>query len=613
MNKESNRSSRSDMSEEEFERIRRQYRALFSETSDSIFLLDMGGNHFEVNENAAKMLGYSVEELQNTSFRDIVVETELENAENKLELLLRGEKLPLYIRTFKRKDGALFPAELNVALIRDDDGQPLYIQSIVRDITEREKLATSLRESEERYRLLADYAKDAIATLDMNLDFTFISPAATEVFGYEVDELLSRNIKDFLTPDSFKLVVEAMTDALRLEAKVGKDGYPAPPLEFETFHKKGHPIWIEVSRVFLRDDLDKPNGLLIIIRDITKRKLVEEALQRSEKRHRELIEHNPEGICIVDFNEVLLFSNAAFAKILGYEIRELEGMSIFDLMDSKELEKVAFQTAQRTDGVSSTYRTEMIRKDGTPRKVRVSAVPWRNDEGEIAGAIAVVSDITDSVLAERNLASTNKDLELYASLLQHDLKNDLQVILTQAEAASLVLSPDDIGVSLCETTKNIAERMNRLLEIFSPPSSDIPRNLLDLLHPRIPDYEKIYPGMKIKIDTKDDKKSLRITQGRLIPVLFDNLFRNSYQHGGKMVQVEITIERIDDTIQIDFSNDGPTIAEAVRLQLFQRGVSTTGGGQGLYLCKRIAEAYGGEIDLLQTKKGVTFRIIFPVT
>lgn len=282
MNEESNQSSKSDISTEEFERIHLQYRALFNETSDSIFLIDMDGNHFRVNENAAKMLGYTVEELQNSSFRDIVHESEIDDAEDKLELLLRGEKLPLYIRTLKRKDGALFPAELNVALIRDDDGNPLYIQSIVRDITERIKIEASLRDNEERYRLLADYSKDAIATLDMNLNFTFISPAATELFGYEIDELLSKNIKDFLTPDSFMLVTEAFTDALRLEAKVGKDGYDTPPLEFKAFHKKGHLIWIEVFRVFLRDDSDKPIGLLIVIRDITKRKLVEEALQRSE-------------------------------------------------------------------------------------------------------------------------------------------------------------------------------------------------------------------------------------------------------------------------------------------------------------------------------------------
>ncbi|MCK4566943.1 MAG: ATP-binding protein, partial [Candidatus Thorarchaeota archaeon] len=97
-----------------------------------------------------------------------------------------------------------------------------------------------------------------------------------------------------------------------------------------------------------------------------------------------------------------------------------------------------------------------------------------------------------------------------------------------------------------------------------------------------------------------------------IPVLFDNLFRNSHQHAGTKVRVKVEIQRKDDVIQIDFSDNGPGIANSIQSQLFQRGLSTTGGGQGLYLCKKIAQAYGGEIRLLERKKGTTFRITFPI-
>jgi len=487
MNNESSKNSKSIIPGDELERIRLKYRALFNETSDAIFLIDINGNHFEVNENASKMLGYSVEELQNISFREIVHETELENAEGKLEALHRGEKLPLYTRTFKRKDGTLFPAELNVALIRDDNGNPLYIQSIARDITERIRLETNLRESEERYRLLADNVKDILATLNMHLEFTFVSPSVTMAFGYEIDELLGKGIKEFLTPDSFSEVMKALSEALRLEEEVGKDGYAAPPMELEIYHKEGNLVWVEVSRVFLRDIHDSPIGLLIVIRDITER-----------------------------------------------------------------------------------------------------------------------------VRAEQRIASTNRDLELYASLLRHDLRNDLQVILTQAESAHTLLPDDATIMNYCETTGKLAERMNRLLEIFSTPSLEIPNNIVDLLNPMISEFEQVYPGLIVKIDMKSEKKDLEITQGRLIPALFTNLVRNSLQHGGNNVQVSITLQRKDDMIQIDFSNNGPPIDKSILPQLFQRGASTTGGGLGLYLCRRITEAYGGEITLLDSENGVTFRIKFPV-
>ena len=186
------------------------------------------------------------------------------------------------------------------------------------------------------------------------------------------------------------------------------------------------------------------------------------------------------------------------------------------------------------------------------------------------------------------------------------------MILTQAESASVLIPDNDKIAVYCESTKSMAERMNRLLEIFGTPISEIPNNIVDLLTPLVPEFEQVYPGMKIKIDMKSEKKDLGITQGRLIPVLFTNLVRNSHQHGGDNVQVDITLQRKDDVIQIDFSNNGPPIDKAILPQLFQRGVSTIGGGQGLYLCRRIAEAYGGNISLVKSKKDVTFRIMFPI-
>ena len=161
----------------------------------------------------------------------------------------------------------------------------------------------------------------------MDLEFTFVSPSVSMVFGYKIDDLLGKSIKKFLTPDSFTEVMQALSEALRLEEEVGKDGYEAPPMDLEIYHKNGTAVWIEVSRVFLRDDAEQPIGLLIVIRDITKRKTV-----------------------------------------------------------------------------------------------------------------------------EHKIALANRDVALYASLLRHDLKNDLQVILTQAESASVLIPDNDKIAVYCEST-----------------------------------------------------------------------------------------------------------------------------------------------------------------
>jgi PAS domain S-box-containing protein len=107
-----------------------------------------------------------------------------------------------------------------------------------------------------------------------------------------------------------------------------------------------------------------------------------------------------EGIGMADLNERLSFVNDAFAEILGYSSEELVGVSLLDLVDSDDIQKIVKQTEIRKVGKSSSYVHKFIRKDGERRTVRVSAVPSRNDDGEIDGTIAIVTDITERMRAE---------------------------------------------------------------------------------------------------------------------------------------------------------------------------------------------------------------------
>ena len=450
----------------------------------------------------------------------------------------------------------------------------------------------------------------------MDLRVTYVSPSVTNILGYKVEEVLSKSIADLLTPESLELVNRSFAEALELEETVGKDGYEAPPLEVEVYHKNESKLWVEVSRVFLRDEENTPIGVLMIVRDITERKQVEEAVQRSERRHRELIENNPEGISIVDFNQKILFANQAFASIFGYEVDELLGMDALRLVSQKDREKVLERTDLRKQGLTSAYQVEIVRKDGEHRVVRISAVPWRNDEGDIAGSISVVIDLTERVRAESELATSHRDLELYASLLRHDLGNDIQVILAQAELQSSILPSDSKIMSACDTARHAAERMKQLLEMLETPDAKLTDDIVSLLESRAAQAEKTHSGLKVRVHTNSKPTELKVRCGRLLPALFDNLLRNSHQHAGPEVEVHITLQRFDNIIQVDVLDNGPGIPEEIKSDLFQKGVSTTGGGLGLYLCRRIARAYEGEIELLTQKEcpsGAGFRITLPAS
>jgi PAS domain S-box-containing protein len=123
------------------------HRALFTYSNDAVFLLDLHGDHVDVNKKAADMLGYEINELLGKSYKDIVAPLELGKAKHKLDELLKNKSFSLYERLFRKKDGTEFPVEVNISLIRDSQNKPRLIQSIVRDITERKKAEQEIKNS----------------------------------------------------------------------------------------------------------------------------------------------------------------------------------------------------------------------------------------------------------------------------------------------------------------------------------------------------------------------------------------------------------------------------------------------------------------------------------
>lgn len=121
------------------------HRHLFEQSNDPILLIDVQGRLIGVNQKAADMLGYRKDELIGRHFRETIAPSEQPNAEDKFKVLFEGRSIPHYVRMALRRDGSVFPVEINVSLVRDTEGQPLFIQSIVRDITDRVKSEEAIR------------------------------------------------------------------------------------------------------------------------------------------------------------------------------------------------------------------------------------------------------------------------------------------------------------------------------------------------------------------------------------------------------------------------------------------------------------------------------------
>ena len=165
------------------------------------------------------------------------------------------------------------------ALFHEVAGDISYALALIDMDEERRSLEREIRESEEKYRLLADNVSDVIWTLDMDLRFTYVSPSVMRQRGYSVEEAMAQSLEETMTPASFELATKTFADQLVLENSQERDPNRSRTLELEQYCKDGSTIWSEVTVNWLRDRDDGAIGMLGITRDISERKRMEQQLK----------------------------------------------------------------------------------------------------------------------------------------------------------------------------------------------------------------------------------------------------------------------------------------------------------------------------------------------
>ena len=170
---------------------------------------------------------------------------------------------------------------ITIATARFDDMMALRRLSdeLQKEIVECKRVEGALRESEGRYRLLAEHAADVIWVRDMNLMLKYISPSVSKLRGFSVDEVMKQSIDENMTPASAEIARKILAEEIALEKKEQKDLSRTRTFEMEMKCKDGSTVWVEFNVRFLRDQHNRPTGMLGITRDISERKKAEESLQ----------------------------------------------------------------------------------------------------------------------------------------------------------------------------------------------------------------------------------------------------------------------------------------------------------------------------------------------
>ncbi|MFN8530604.1 MAG: PAS domain S-box protein [Anaerolineae bacterium] len=386
-----------------------RYRSLFEQSNDAVFVFDLTGHHLQVNQRAAEMLGYTQEELIGKSYLDFVAPDDQPNSADMLQRVGSGEFLPPYERVFLHRDGTLIHTEVNAEVVRSVDGTPLYIQSIVRDITIRKCMEEQLRESEQKFRAFVEQSSDGVVMVDdtgMVIEWNQSMAALT---GWSSAEVLGRPLWDIQyamgesknkTPEWYDYL---KTLTLRI-CQTGTGSWLNQPSE--SFIPQPDGTRLAVQSVMFPIKVSNGYWIGSMIRDVSKRKWMEESLRASEERQRALLQAIPDLIFRTKHDGTYVDLHVNDPNQLRKPMDQYVGRNLRDMLPepiaASQLAKI--QEAIRT-GTVVTYEFDLDVR-GSLHHFELRVVPSGDDE-----ALTVAHDTTELWLMRRRLEQLNARLE----------------------------------------------------------------------------------------------------------------------------------------------------------------------------------------------------------
>ncbi|MEO6390651.1 MAG: PAS domain S-box protein [Pyrinomonadaceae bacterium] len=614
--------------EQELQSSKNQYQDLIENAHDIIFTVDLKGRFTSINEAGVRMTGYTRDEALGLDLAQTVSPEFLALVWEMMGTKVNGVDNTVYESEIIAKNGFRIPLDVNTSVIRED-GKVVGIHGIARDITERKRAERELRKSEERYRELIENAYDIIYTNDLQGNFTSVNQACERITGFTREESLSRNLAEWIAPESLDLAREQLRRRMAGEV-VGVS-------EFNILAKDGRRIAVEVRSSIVYDD-GVAVGVQGIARDITERNRAEQELRKSEELYRDLIENAHDIIYSIDLEGNYTSINQAVERITGYTRDEALAMNLDQVVAPDHIATVRQMMAQKMMGDNFTaYESELLAKDGhrIPIEINTSMIL---ENGVPVGVRGIARDVTERRQLEDQLRQAQK-MEAIGQLvggIAHDFNNMLTAINGYSDLTLRKMSDNDPLRRNIEEIKKAGEHSADLtyqLLAFSRQQVLQPKVLS--LNQVIADTSKmlqrlIGENVELVAHLDPDTGPVKVDPGQLSQIILNLAVnaRDAMPQGGKLT-LETSNVSLDDIyarqhagaelgsyVMLAVSDSGVGIDPAIIGNIFEPIFTTkaTGKGTGLGLATvyGIVRQSGGTIRVYsELEHGTVFKIYFP--
>jgi len=526
---------------------------------------------------------------------------------------LRGERVVPGIEfLFTEDDGRQVWIILASSPLRDVKGAVIGAISVIEDIDVRKRVEDELRRSEQFNRSLMDGSTDCVNVLDIDGRLLLMNGPAARFAGFDDPALhYGQRWESFWPP-------EARNDVRRaIETAAGGGVY-----KFEVFCPavKGAPKWWEVTASPVRESTKElTRSLLLISRDITVQRHIDNQLRSSERRFRAVLEHQFQFSALLTPDGRIEVISSSALKIAGVSHEALVGKPFVEapwfrgMPDVQEIWRQQF-TEAIAEGSSPTRReVPYHRPDGSVRWSINTVSAIRNDEGIVEYLLAEGIDITERKQSEDNLKESDRKKDEFLATLAHELRNPLASIRYAVKIVSLARGNLDAVDKAVAMVDHQAGHMARLIDDLMDLSrvsrgiivlqkmrllvADILQDAIDISRPLIDErgheFVVIIPPEPLYVDGD---------RTRLVQVLC-NLLNNAAIYTEKRGRIRLAVEQQANEVVIAIEDTGVGIPEDMLDKVFDMFTQLaqpqtnqrSGLGIGLNITKRLVEMHHGSI------------------
>lgn len=419
-------------SEDALRQSEEKFRAITEQTNSLISLTDANGIITYASPSALEIFNYLPEEMVGRHFMEFLYEEDIQKAVNAFrEAVDKIRVTKNLILRMKRKDGSIFYGELNGSDFHSGESRGSLV--VIQDISERIKSDEALRESEERFRIIAEKTGTIVYDRDLITNKVHREGAIQEVLGYTKDEYNSLSVEQF----NQLLHQEDRLRVIEEEGKLFNKGGNITQF-YRLRHKNGNYVQIEDNSVVLTDKYGRGSRLLGSMKDITERKHTEEALRESEELHRKLLLTVPDLIIRTNLKGDIIFVNESVLQSLGYVPKEnLLGKNMLNFISPKDKERAIRNSKLMLERPLGIQEYTLVFEDGYELISEVNGDVIVDSESNPIGMVYVVRDISERKKAEENLRKLSHAVE----------QSQVSIVITNTDGVIEYVNP-----KFCEVT-----------------------------------------------------------------------------------------------------------------------------------------------------------------